>query len=90
MQSSGQNSISHIPIPIDPVLSRKEFIRVNLDEQLDQQDIDNFNDMKLSLPCKVYETDSISQTSSKVNTHNKSIGQYLGSGPSSKRISENA
>ena len=63
---------------------------MNLDEQLGQQDIDNLNDMKLPLPSKVYETDSISQTLSKIKTHNKSIGQYLGIGPSSKKISNDA
>ena len=53
-QASGQDSISHIPLPIAPVSSRKDFIKVNLDEHLDQQDIDNLNDMKLPLPSKVY------------------------------------
>ena len=43
--------------------------------------------MKLPLPSKVYETDSISQTLS-VKSHNKSIGQYLGIGPASKSISK--
>ena len=64
-QSSGQDSISHIPlpiVPIAPVSSRKDIIRVDLDEKLDQQDIDNLNDMKLPLPSKVYGTDTISQT----------------------------
>ena len=46
--------------------------------------------MKLPLPSKVYESDTISQTLSKVKTHNKSIGQYLGIGPSSKSISNDA
>ena len=46
--------------------------------------------MKLPLPSKVYETDTISQTLNKVKTHNKSMGQYLGIGPSSKSISKDA
>ena len=89
-QASGQDSTSHIPIPIASVSSRKDIIKVNLDAHLDQQDIDNLNDMKLPLPSKVYETDTISQTLQSVKSHNKSIGQYLGTGPASKSISKDA
>ena len=89
-QSSGQVSISHIPLPTASVSSRKDTIKVNLDEQQDQQDIDNLNDMKLPLPSEVYGTDTISQTLNKVKTHNKSMGQYLCIGPSSKNISKDA
>ena len=86
-QASGQDSTSHIPVPAS---SRKEVIKVNLDEGLDQHDIDNLNDMKLPLPSKVYQNDAVSETLSKIKTHNKSIGQYLGIGPSSKSISKEA
>ena len=89
-QASGQDSISHIPIPVGPASSRKDIIKVNLDEQLDKNDIDNLNDMKLPLPSKVYQNDNISETLSKIKTHNKSIGQYLGIGPASKSISKDA
>ena len=86
--ASGQDSSSHIPIPIGPVSSRKDIIKVNLDEGLDQHDIDNLNDMKLPLPSKVYETNAVEQTLQSVKSHNKSIGQYLGIGPASKGISK--
>ena len=89
-QASGQDSISHIPLPIAQVSARKDVIKVNLDGHLDKEDIDNLNDMKLPLPSKVYETDTISQTLQSVKSHNKSIGQYLGIGPSSKSISKDA
>ena len=72
-QASGQDSISHIPIPIGPASSRKDIIKVNLDEGLDQHDIDNLNDMKLPLPSKVYQNDAVSETLSKIKTHNKSV-----------------
>ena len=85
--ASGQDSTSHIPVPVS---SRKEIIEVNLDQHLDQQDIDNLNDMKLPLPSKVYQNDVVSETLSKIRTHNKSIGQYLGIGPASKGISKEA
>ena len=83
--ASGQDSTSHIPVPVS---SRKEIIEVNLDQHLDQQDIDNLNDMKLPLPSKVYETDSIAQTLQSVKSHNRSINQYLGTGPASKSSSK--
>ena len=53
-QPSGQDSTSHLPIPIASVSSRRDMIKVNLDEQLDQQDLNNLKDMKLPLPSKVY------------------------------------
>ena len=83
--ASGQDSTSHIPVPAS---SRKDIIRVNLDEGLDQHDIDNLNDMKLPLPSKVYETNTVEQALQSVKFHNKSIGQYLGIGPASKGISK--
>ena len=64
-QPSGQDLISRIPLPIAPVSSRRDIMKVNLDEQLDQQDLNNLNDMKLPLPSKVYETDTIAHTLSK-------------------------
>ena len=85
--ASSQDSTSHIPVPVS---SRKNIIKVNLDSHLDQQDIDNLNDMKLPLPSKVFETDSIAQTLQSVKSHNKSIGQYLGTGPASKSVSKDA
>ena len=85
--ASSQDSTSHIPVPVS---SRKDVIKVNLDKGLDQHDIDNLNDMKLPLPSKVYQNNVISETLSKIKTHNKSIGQYLGIGPSSKSISKEA
>ena len=83
--ASGQDSTSHIPVKVS---SRRDIIRVNLDEHLDKQDIDNLNDMKLPLPSKVYETNSLAETLKSVKSHNKSLGQYLGIGPASKGISK--
>ena len=60
-QASRRDSMSNIPIPIGPVSSRKDIVKVNLDEQLDQHDIDNLNDMKLPLRSKVYQNDTISE-----------------------------
>ena len=44
-------------------------------------------ELKLPLPSEVYETDTISQTLDKIQTYNESTGQFLGIGPSSKKIS---
>ena len=53
----------------------------------DRQDVDNLVELKLPLPSEVYETDTIPLTLDKIKTYNKSIGQFLGIGPSSKKIS---
>ena len=87
---SNQDSVSHIPLPIAPVSTREDIIKVDLDQHLNEEDLFNLSEMKLPLPSKVYESDTISQTLSKIKTHNKSLGQYLGVGPSSKTVSKKA
>ena len=79
---------SHIPLPVASVSSRRDPIKVNLDEGFDQQDLDNLRDIGLQLPSRIYESDTISETRQKVKTLNKSLGQYLGIGPASKKISK--
>ena len=86
-QSAGQDAKSHIPLPVAPSSSRRDPVKVDLDDEFDRQDVDNLLELKLLLPSEVYETDTISQTLDKIKTYNKSIGQYLGIGPSSKKIS---
>ena len=88
-QSSPEpNARSHIPLPVASVSSRKDPIRVNLDEGFDRQELDNLRDIGLQLPSKIYESDTISETRQKVETLNKSVGQYLGIGAASKKISK--
>ena len=79
---------SHIPLPVASVSSRRDPIRVNLDEGFDRQDLDNLRDIGLQLPSRIYESDTISETRQKVKTLNKSLGQYLGIGAASKEISK--
>ena len=43
---------SHIPLPVASVSSRRDPIRVNLDEGFDRQDLDNLRDIGLQLPSK--------------------------------------
>ena len=84
---AGQDAKSHIPLPVAPSSSRRDPIKVDLDDGFDRQDVDNLVELKLPLPSEVYETDTISQTLDKIKTYNKSIGQFLGIGISSKKIS---
>ena len=84
---AGQDAKSHIPLPVAPSSSRRDPIKVDLDDGFDRQDVDNLVELKLPLPSEVYETDRISQTLDKIKTYNKSIGQFLGIGISSKKIS---
>ena len=83
----GQDAKSHIPLPVASTSSRRDPIKVDLDDGFDRQDVDNLVELKLPLPSEVYETDTIPLTLDKIKTYNKSIGQFLGIGPSSKKIS---
>ena len=83
----GQDAKSHIPLPVASTSARRDPIKVDLDDGFDRQDVDNLVELKLPLPSEVYETDTIPQTLDKIKTYNKSIGQFLGIGPSSKKIS---
>ena len=79
---------SHIPLPVASVSSRRDPIRVNLDEGFDRQDLDNLRDIGLQLPSRIYESDTIPETREKIKTLNKSLGQYLGIGAAFKKISK--
>ena len=79
---------SHIPLPVASVSSRRDPIGVNLVYEFDRQDLDNLRDIGLQLPSRIYESDTISETRQKVKTLNKSLGQYLGIGAASKKISK--
>ena len=57
-----QDAKSHIPLPVASVSSRKDPIRVNLDEGFDRQDLDNLRDIGLQLPSRINESDTIPQT----------------------------
>ena len=83
----GQDAKSHIPLPVASTSARRGPIKVDLDDGFDRQDVDNLVELKLPLPSEVYETDTIPQTLDEIKTYNKSIGQFLGIGPSSKKIS---
>jgi len=70
-------------IPEQPLL--REAI-INLNAGLDTSDIENLNDMSFELPNVVFEKKTIGETLQKIKTENRSIGQMLGKGPSSKTI----
>ena len=79
---------SHIPLPVASVSSRRDPIKVNLDDGFERQDLDNLRDIGLQLPSRIYETDTVPQTRERIKTLNKSVGQYLGIGAGSKKISK--
>ena len=83
----GKDTKTHIPQPVAPATSRRDPIEVDLDEGFDREDVDNLIELNLPLPSEVYNSNTITQTLEKIKTCNKSIGQYLGTGPSSKKIS---
>ena len=88
---AGQDAKSHIPQPVAPSSSRSDPIKVNLDEGFDRQDLDNLRDIGLQLPSRIHESDysdTIPGTREKIKTLNKSLGQYLGIGAASKKISK--
>ena len=84
---AGQDAKSHIPLPEASASSRRDPIKVDLDDGFDRQDVGNLVELKLPLPSEVYETDTISQILDKIESYNKRIGQFLENGPSSKKIS---
>ena len=46
---------SHFLPPVASVSSRRDPMRVNLDEGFDRQDLDNLRDIRLQLPSRIYE-----------------------------------
>ena len=57
---------SHIPLPVASVSSRRDPIKVNLDEGFNQQDFDNLRKIGLQLPSRIYESETISETRKKL------------------------
>ena len=78
---------THIPQPVAAASSRRDTIEVDLDEGFDRQDVDNLIELNLPQPSEAYNSNTITQQLEKIKTYNKSIGQFLGNGPTSKKIS---
>ena len=81
--SSGQDTRTHIPVPVS---TRKDIMRVDFDSQLDDSDLYNLKTMKLLKPSEVFNSNTITGTLDSIKTHNRAIGQKLGKGAASKKI----
>jgi hypothetical protein len=55
-------------------------IKIDLDADLNETDIENLQDMSLDLPSVVFKNKQIEETLDKIKTENRSIGQKLGRG----------
>ena len=81
--SSGQDTKTHIPVPVS---THKDIMRVDFDSQLDDSDLYNLKTMKLLKPSEVFNSNTITETLDSIKTHNRAIGQKLGKGTASKKI----
>ena len=57
---------------------KQEYIKINLDADLNETDIENLQDMSFDLPSVVFKNKEIEETLNKIKTENRSIGQKLG------------
>ena len=64
---------------------KKGTLIVNLDKDLDETDVDNFEDLSLPLPSQVYEDNFIPHILERITTQNIKIGQHLGDGKTGKK-----
>ena len=82
--ASGQDvRTTHIPVPVS---AREDIISVDFDNQLDVSDFDNLRTMNLPKPSEAFKTNKIAETLESIKTHNRAIGQKLGKGPASKKL----
>ena len=82
--SSGQDvKTTHIPVPVS---ARKDIMTVDFDSQLDISDFNNLKSLNLLKPSEVFKSNTIVETLDSIKTHNRAIGQKLGKGAASKKI----
>src|SRR5271166_4426145 len=55
-----------------------DILKVDLDGNLNQTDLENLEDMSLELPSVVFKNETVEETLEKIKTENRSIGQKLG------------
>ena len=81
---SGQDvKATHIPVPVS---ARKDIMRVDFDSQLDVSDFYNLKTLKLPKPSEVFNSNMLAETLDLIKTRNRAIGQKLGKGPASKKL----
>ena len=81
------DTLAQQPFYFDPVPSitapqtsspKKDYIKINLDSDLNETDMKNLQDMSFELPSVVFKNKQIAETLDKIKTENRSIGQKLG------------
>ena len=81
------DTLAQQPFYIDPMPSitapqtsspKKDYIKINLDSDLNETDLENLQDMSFELPSVVFKNKQIAETLDKIKTENRSIGQKLG------------
>ena len=74
---------THIPVPVS---AREDILNVDFDNQLDISDFYNLNTLKLPKPSEAFKSNKIAETLDSIKTHNRAIGQKLGKGAASKKL----
>jgi hypothetical protein len=81
------DTLAQQPFYFDPVPSitapqtsspKKDYIKINLDSDLNETDMENLQDMSFELPSVVFKNKQIAETLDRIKTENRSIGQKLG------------
>jgi hypothetical protein len=73
-----QQSFYSDPLPSIMPRASSPVIKINLDADLNETDIENLQDMSLELPSVVFNNKNIEDTLERIKTENRSIGQKLG------------
>src|SRR5271157_2380303 len=55
-----------------------DIVKIDLDANLNQTDLENLEDMSFELPSNVFKHKTVEETLEKIKTENRSIGQKLG------------
>jgi hypothetical protein len=78
--------LSQQPFYFDPLPAiqtsspMKDYIKIDLDFDLNETDKENLQDMSFALPSEVFKNKQIEETLDRIKTENRSIGQKLGRG----------
>jgi hypothetical protein len=81
------DTLAQQPFYLDPMPSitapqtsspKKEYIKINLDSELNETDLENLQDMSFDVPSVVFKNKQIEETLEQIKTENRIIGQKLG------------
>jgi hypothetical protein len=81
------DTLAQQPFYLDPLPSitapqtsspKKDYIKINLDSDLNETDLENLQDMSFDVPSVVFKNKQIEETLGRIKTENRIIGQKLG------------